>query len=198
LTSQSFLSSDGSANFGTSGLRVSGFWSTRLSHSLSGLLASGSRSTRLSTPCHSNSRILKFRFTLLSGPTVQLSPLITVARGTFRKVHVTFGDVIGSHHSRLSSRLTGTWCTPMCPRPFQGNPTVRLLSDLRRRSFRRFGVSASGVRASPHLELPFAEILKLRSILPLDPTVTYDLRCRSFQEFHVSRFPRSCATPKGF
>jgi hypothetical protein len=125
------------------------------------------------------------------GPQYTVSPLTTVARGTFRRVHVTFGDVIGSHHSRLSSRLTGTWCTPMCPRPFQGNPTVRLLSDLRRRSFRRFGVSASGVRASTHLELSFAEILKLLSTLPLDPTVkflSYDLRCRSFQNFGFRYF----------
>jgi hypothetical protein len=188
LTSQSFLSTDGSTNFGTSGLQVSGFWSTRLSHSLSGLLASGSQSTRLSTPCHSNSRILKFRFTLLFGPTIHLSPLIMMAYSTFRKVHITFSDVIRSHHSRLSSRLTGTWCTPMCPHPFQGNPTVRLLSDLWHRSFRRFGVSTSGVRASPHLELLFAEIMKLRSILRLDPMVTYNLWCRSFRNFVYRNF----------
>jgi hypothetical protein len=160
----------------------------RLSHSLSGLLASEYWSTRLSTLCHSNSRIPKFQFTLLSEPTIQLSPLITVACGMFRKVHITFGDVIRSHHSRLSSRLTGTWSTPMYPRPFQGNPTIRLLFDLWRRYFWHFEVSTLGVCASPHLELPFVEILKLRSILPLDLMVTYDLRCRSFRNFAYHDF----------
>jgi hypothetical protein len=161
----------GFQNFGVSGFGV--FGPRRFSPSLPSSTPD-SRTSNLSSP----------------GPTAQLSPT-PVARGTFRRVHVTFGDVIGSHHSRLSSRLTGTWCTPMCPRPFQGNPMVRLLSDLRRRSFRRFGVSASGVRASPHLELSFAEILKLLSTLPLDPTVkflSYDLRCRSFQNFGFRYF----------
>jgi hypothetical protein len=57
-----------------------------------------------------------------------------------------------------------------------------------------FGVSgfrASGVHASTPLELPFAEILKLLSTPPLDPTVkflSYDLRCRSFQNFGFRYF----------
>jgi hypothetical protein len=80
------------------------------------------------------------------------------------------------------------WCTPMCPRPFQGNPTIRLLFDLLHRSFQRFRVLASGVCASPHIKLVFAEILKLQSILPLDPTVTYDLWCRSFRNFMYCNF----------
>jgi hypothetical protein len=33
----------------------------------------------------------------------QFSPTTTVAHGTFRRVHVTFNDVIGSHHSCISS-----------------------------------------------------------------------------------------------
>jgi hypothetical protein len=61
----------------------------------------------------------KISISLPSGPIVQLSPLTTVAHGTFRRVHITLGDVIVSHHSRFSSRPTGTWYTPMCPRPFQ-------------------------------------------------------------------------------
>jgi hypothetical protein len=60
----------------------------------------------------------KSRITLFSGPTAQLSPFTTVACGTFRRVHVAFNDVIGSHHSRLSPRPTGTWYISMCPRPF--------------------------------------------------------------------------------
>jgi len=68
----------------------------------------------------------KSRITLFSGPTTQLSPFTTVACGMFRRVHVAFNDVIGSHHSRLSPRLTGTWYTFMRPRPIQAwNPTVR-------------------------------------------------------------------------
>jgi hypothetical protein len=60
----------------------------------------------------------KSRITLFSGPTTQLSPFTTVACGTFRRVHVTFNDVIRSHHSRLSPRPTGMWYISMCPRPF--------------------------------------------------------------------------------
>jgi hypothetical protein len=55
----------------------------------------------------------------LRAHTTQLSPTTMVARGTFRRVHVAFNDVIGSHHSRFSSRPTSTWYTSMCPRPFQ-------------------------------------------------------------------------------
>jgi hypothetical protein len=60
----------------------------------------------------------KSRITLFSGPTTQLSPFTTVSCGTFRRVHVAFNDVIGSHHSHLSPRPTGTWYISMCPRPF--------------------------------------------------------------------------------
>jgi hypothetical protein len=68
----------------------------------------------------------KSRITLFSGATAQLSPFTTMACGTFRRVHVAFNDVIGSHHSRLSSRLTGTWYAFMHPSPIQAwNPTVR-------------------------------------------------------------------------
>jgi hypothetical protein len=68
----------------------------------------------------------KSRVTLFFGPTAQLSSFTTVACGTFRRVHVSFNDVIRSHHSRLSPRLTGTWYTFMDPRPIQAwNPMVR-------------------------------------------------------------------------
>jgi hypothetical protein len=53
------------------------------------------------------------------------------------------------------------------------------------------GFRASGVHASTHLELPFAEILKLLSTLPLDQTVkllSYDLWCRSFRNFGFRYF----------
>jgi hypothetical protein len=38
---------------------------------------------------------------------VQLSPITTVARGMLRRVHVTFGDVIGSYHVHFSFRDFG-------------------------------------------------------------------------------------------
>jgi hypothetical protein len=50
-----------------------------------------------------NSLKSEISVSLLSGPTSQLYPLTTVARGTFLRVHVTIGDVIESHHSYLSS-----------------------------------------------------------------------------------------------
>jgi hypothetical protein len=68
----------------------------------------------------------KSQVTLFSGPTTQLSSFTIVACGMFRRIHVTFNDVIGSHHSRLSPRLTGTWYAFMRPLPIQAwNPTFR-------------------------------------------------------------------------
>jgi hypothetical protein len=73
----------------------------------------------------------KSRITLFSDPTAQLSPFTTVACGTFRRVHVAFNDIIGSHHSRLSLRPTGTWYAFIHPRPIQAwNPTVRSLPQI--------------------------------------------------------------------
>jgi hypothetical protein len=57
--------------------------------------------------------------------------------------------------------------------------------------FSILGFRASGVRASTHLKLSFAEIMKLWSIHLLDPMVkflSYDLWCRSFPDFRVSVF----------
>jgi hypothetical protein len=53
------------------------------------------------------------------------------------------------------------------------------------------GFRESGVRASTHLKLPFADILKLLSTLPLDQMVkflSYDLEYRSFQNFGFRYF----------
>jgi hypothetical protein len=112
-----------------------------------------------------------------------------VARGTFRRVHVTFGDIIGSHHSCLSFQLAGTWCTSMCPHPFQSKIQQLDFSWIYYAyPFGILGFLASGVRASSPLELLFAETPKLRSILPLDPMVTYDLWCRSFRDFAFCYF----------
>jgi hypothetical protein len=117
----------------------------------------------------------KSRVTLFSGPTTQLSSFTTVACGMFRRVHVAFNDVIRSHHSCLSPRLTGTWYTFMHPRPIQAwNPTV--ISPPRINNADPFGVSwfrVSKVRASTHLELPFAEITNTLSTKLLDPMVKF-------------------------
>jgi hypothetical protein len=229
----------GLRDFGTSGFRYPGVHYAVTSNSLS-----------LQSPKS------KIRFTLFSGPTTQLSPLTTVARGTFRRIHVSIGDVFGSHRSRLSFQFSGTWYTSMHPRPFQAKiQRLGPLSDLRRRSFRRFGVSGIGSPCIPYLELPFAEIPKLRFTRQLDPTVNslptiygvdrfgisgfgfrrcsppslpisrlceirkvfatnssatppdltvepssqiYNVDLLGFSGVRVSRFPRSCATPKGF
>jgi hypothetical protein len=104
----------------------------------------------------------------------QWSPTTTVARGTFMRVHVAFNDVIRSHHSHFSSRPTGTWYISMCPCPFLVKSNRSDLSQIYNAN--PFGVSgfrASEVRASTHLELPFAEILKSLSIKLLDPTVKF-------------------------
>jgi hypothetical protein len=50
---------------------------------------------------------------------------------------------------------------------------------------------ASRFSAPPHLKLPFAEIMKSLSTLPLDPMVkflSYDLQCRSLQNFKFLYF----------
>jgi hypothetical protein len=97
-------------------------------------------------------QILKSRITLFSGPTSQLSPFTTMACGTFRRVHITFGDVFRFHHSHLSSQLTGMWYAFMRPCPFQArNPTVR--SPLQINNADLFSISgfrALGVHA-PHI-----------------------------------------------
>jgi hypothetical protein len=116
---------------------------------------------------------------------VQLSPTNTVARGRSRKVHVTFSDVIGSHHVHFYFRELGfrEFVHPHTS-PFSIVEIAKLRFTLRliQRSIflppiysvDRFGTSefwASGVCASAHLILPFAEILKLWSTHLLDPTV---------------------------
>jgi hypothetical protein len=68
---------------------------------------------------------------------------------------------------------------------------IRPFSNLWHKSFRVSGFRASRVRASTPLELSFAEILKLLSTPPLDQTVkflSYDLWCRSFQNFRFRYF----------
>jgi hypothetical protein len=82
----------------------------------------------------------KSRIPLFSGPTAQLSPFTTVACGTFRRVHITFNDLIGSHHSLLSPRPTGTWYISMCPRPFleksNGQIFLRSTTSITSRTFK--------------------------------------------------------------
>jgi hypothetical protein len=114
----------------------------------------------------------KSQITLFFGPIAQLFPFTIVAHGTFRRVHVPFNDVIGSHHSRLSSRLTGTWYAFMHPRPIQAwNPTVRSPPQIN--GVDLFGISwFSGVRVSrfPHscaIQKGFKPCT-----YSLDPTVT--------------------------
>jgi hypothetical protein len=135
-------------------------------------------------------RILKSRITLFSGPTAQLSPFTTVARGTFRRVHVTFGDVFGSHHSHLSSRLTGTWYAFMRPRPFQArNPTVRSPPQINDADL--FGISgfrASGVRA-PHISnFHRPKSRNLRFTPPPNRTVNYLPMIYGVDRFGISGF----------
>jgi hypothetical protein len=84
-----------SEDFGTSGLRVSGFRFLRLPDLLS-FPTSDFRNSDLLYPL---------------GPHNTTVSTSTVVSGTLRWVHVTYDDVIGSHHSRLSPRLTGTWYT---------------------------------------------------------------------------------------
>ena len=114
----------------------------------------------LPTPCHYNPQNLKFQFTLFSGPTTQLSPLTAVAHGMFQRIHVSIGDIFGSHHSRLSFQSSGMWYTSMYPHPFQEKiQWLGPLSYLRRRSFQCFGVSGIRSPCIPHLKLLFAKIL---------------------------------------
>jgi hypothetical protein len=87
VTLKIFYGSSVFEDFRTSGLRVSGFRFLRLSDLLS-----------FPTPDFQISI-----YFILRAHIAQLSPFTIVARGTFRRVHVTFGDVIGSHHSHLSS-----------------------------------------------------------------------------------------------
>jgi hypothetical protein len=90
------------------------------------LATSRLRESQCRAPMPLSREFSKSRVTLFFGPTAQLSSFTTAACGTFRRVHITFNDVIGSHHSRLSPRLTGTWYAFMHPRPIQAwNPTVR-------------------------------------------------------------------------
>jgi hypothetical protein len=68
-------------------------------------------------------------------------------------------------------------------------------SQIYGRSFRRFGVSGIGSSCIPHLELPFAEILKLRFTLPLDPTVKSSPTIYGVDRFGFSGFryfPSTC------
>jgi hypothetical protein len=145
---------------------------------------------RLPTPCHYNPQNLKLRFTLFSGPTAQPSPLTAVERGMFWRVHITLGDVIGSHHSRLSSRLTGTWYTLMCPRTFQmkSNGQIFLRSMMQiLLEFRGFGhrefvhpTSRTSICRNP-------EITVYSSAESDDQLPSYDLQCRSFRHFGFQR-----------
>jgi hypothetical protein len=98
-----------------------------------------------------------------SGPTILTCLLDSLARGTHPCVHI---------HSKA----------------------IQWLDFSQIYGANLFGISgfwASRVRASTHLELPFAEILKLLSTLPLDQIVkllSYDLQCRSFQNFRFRYF----------
>jgi hypothetical protein len=98
-----------------------------------------------------------------SGPTILTCLLNSLARDTHPCVHV---------HSKEIQRLDFSQIYN---------------TDL----FSVSGFRASGVRASTHLKLPFAEISKLLSTLPLDQMVkflSYDLRCRSFRNFGFRYF----------
>jgi hypothetical protein len=61
-------------------------------------------------------------------------------------------------------------------------------SDLRRRSFRRFGVSGIESSCTPHLELPSTEILKLQFTPPLNRTVNHLPMIYGVDHFGVSGF----------
>jgi hypothetical protein len=114
-----------------------------------------------------------------------------VARGTFRRVHLIFGDIIGSTTLaclfRIHWHVVHTHVSMSIPSEIQWLYLSQIYgADI-------FGVSGIGVRATTHLELPFAEIPKLLSTLPLDPMVkflSYDLRCRSFLELRVFAISR--------
>jgi hypothetical protein len=85
----------------------------------------------------------------------------------------------------------------MCPRLFKRkNPTVRLSLDLRRRSFRRFGISGIGSLCIPYLKLPSAEILKLWFTPPLNRTVNSFPTIYGVDRFGISGFGfRRCSSP---
>jgi hypothetical protein len=161
----------GFRNFGVSGFGV--FGPRRFSPSLPSSTPD-SRTSNLSSP----------------GPTAQLSPT-PVACGTFRRVHVTFSDVIGP---TILACLLDSLARGAHPCVHVHSKEIQWLDFSQIYGTDIFGISgfrASGVRASPHLELPFAEIPKLLSTLPLDPTVkflSYDLRCRSFRNFGFHYF----------
>jgi hypothetical protein len=81
-----------SEDFGTSGFEVSVLETSRLAFL-------------------SNLRLLKFQFTYPPSSHSTTISTSTMASGTLRWFHVTYDNVIGSHHSRLYPQLTGTWYT---------------------------------------------------------------------------------------
>jgi hypothetical protein len=98
-----------------------------------------------------------------SGPTILACLLDSLARGTHPCVHVHSKEIQWLDFSQIYG------------------------ADL----FDVSGFRALGVHASTHLKLPFAEILKLLSTLPLDQTVkflSYNLWCRSFRDFGFRYF----------
>jgi hypothetical protein len=108
----------------------------------------------------------------------------------FRRVCITIGDIIGSYHSRLYSRLTGTWYTFMHPRPFQEKPMVRLLPQIYDAYlFQYFGVSRIGSLCIPHLEISFAEILNYDLLFHFDPMVK-----SSPTIYNIGHFGNPCFT----
>jgi hypothetical protein len=133
------------------------------------LATSRLRKSQCRAPMPLSREFPKLRVTLFSGPTAQLSSFTTVACGTFRRVHVTFNDVIGSHHSRLSPRLTGTWYAFMRPFLIQAwNPTIRSPPQIN-------GADPFGVSGFPPWKVP----------IPCSKTL--DIAIPDFPKWEISR-----------
>jgi hypothetical protein len=121
-------------------------------------------------------RILKSRITLFSGPTTRPSPVALHHSGTL-VVHIHAPTSIPSKIQRLGP-----------------------LSDLRRRSFRRFGVFGHREFVHPTSRTSICrnpEITVYSSAESDGQLPSYDLRCRSFRDFgfrvfggvHLPHFP---------
>jgi hypothetical protein len=123
------------------------------------LATSRLRESQCRAPMPLSREFPKSRVTLFSGPTAQLSPFTTMACGTFRRVHVTFNDVIGSHLSRFSSCPTGTWYFAMCPRgsPPLTRPQSYLLSGFQ--TFQSRNTNVLRIRDSPNPDFRWMTLL---------------------------------------